>query len=236
MENRLFLTFAALASLLLPGLPLAAASPWPAAAQAEALELARQAALPLAPAGSRVLVLPGSPDARLKLAPCREARAFWPAGSRPWGSTRVGLRCTDGAVRWQVYLPVTVQVWAAAAVARQPLPAGAVPLADQVDELPVDWAAAPTLPLTAAQALAERVLARPVAAGQTIRQGDLKPRQWFAAGALVQVVARGAGFAVAAEGTALSPGIEGQPARVRTGSGRVLQAQPVGPGRVELAL
>ena len=52
----------------------------------------------------------------------------------------------------------------------------------------------------------------------------------------MKVVAVGAGFAVEREGQALTPGVEGQPARVRTESGRVLTGLPAGERRLELAL
>jgi flagella basal body P-ring formation protein FlgA len=81
-----------------------------------------------------------------------------------------------------------------------------------------------------------RSLARALDAGQGLRQAHLKPRQWFAAGEPVKVVALGAGFSVAGEGLAMTPGVEGQPARVRTESGRVLVGMPVGERRMELSL
>ena len=81
-----------------------------------------------------------------------------------------------------------------------------------------------------------RTLARSLSPGQSLRQSHLKLRQWFAAGETVKVVAMGSGFSVAGEGQAITPGIEGQPARVRTESGRVLTGVPVGEHRMELAL
>ena len=59
-----------------------------------------------------------------------------------------------------------------------------------------------------------------------MRQGHSRARQWFTAGETVRVVAAGPGFALESEAQALSNGIEGQPARVRTESGRVLTGQP----------
>ena len=56
------------------------------------------------------------------------------------------------------------------------------------------------------------------------------------AGDLVRVVAVGNGYAVSAEGQAMSHGIEGQPARVRTESGRIITGVPAGDRRVEVAL
>ena len=52
----------------------------------------------------------------------------------------------------------------------------------------------------------------------------------------VRVLALGEGFSLEGEGQALSNGIEGQPARVRTESGRILTGQPVGDRRLEVAL
>jgi flagella basal body P-ring formation protein FlgA len=203
---------------------------------ARALALAGDAASALAPRGARVVALPGTLDARLALAPCARIEPYLPAGVRAWGRSRVGLRCTAGTVRWNVFLPVTVQVFAPAAVAAQALPAGTHLDVTQLQEAEIDWAAAPTLPLAAAEHLAGRVLSRPLAAGQPVLAADLQPRQWFAIGDAVRIVAGGNGYSVVADGEALTPGFEGQSARVRTEGGRVLVARPVGQHRVEVGL
>jgi len=203
---------------------------------AEATTLAGQAARALAPAGARIVVLPGALDARLRLAPCARVQAFLPAGVAAWGRSRVGLRCVQGSVAWQVHLPVTVQVWAPAVVAESPLPAGAQLDASQLLVSEVDWAAGATAAHTKAADLAGRVLARPLSAGQAVRVTDLRPRQWFALGETVQIVAQGSGFAVQAEGQALGAGIEGQTVRVRTESGRIVTGLAAGQRRVELSL
>jgi flagellar basal body P-ring formation protein FlgA len=89
--------------------------------------------------------------------------------------------------------------------------------------------------MTPASALG-RTLARPLAAGQPLRAADLRARQWFAAGDSVQIDAVGTGFRISGEGQALGPGLEGQPARVRIGGGRVVTGQPVAERRMELRL
>jgi flagella basal body P-ring formation protein FlgA len=81
-----------------------------------------------------------------------------------------------------------------------------------------------------------RTLTRSVQPGQSLRLSHLKPRQWFAAGDIVMVMGSGAGFSISGEGQALTPGIEGQPARVRTESGRVLTGTPVAERRMHMAL
>ena len=203
---------------------------------AQATALLHQAAQTGAPRGARILALPGALDARLKLAPCAQVQSFLPAGVAAWGKTRVGLRCVQGPVAWQVFLPVTVQVWAPAVVAQAPLPAGARLESSQLALAVVDWAAAPGAPQSELPALDGRVLVRPVAAGQALRASDLRTRQWFASGDMVQFVAQGRGFVVSAEGQAMAAGLEGQPVRVRMESGRVVVGLPVGQRRVELNL
>jgi len=181
-------------------------------------------------------VVVGALDPRLKLAPCQRIEPYLPPGTRLWGKARIGLRCTQGARPWNVYLPITVKVYGRAVVASGPLPAGAtVRDSDlQVDE--IDLAEDNSPVITASELAVGRVLARPLAAGQSIRQTDLKPRQWFAAGDTVKVLAVGDGFSVGGAGTALTAGIEGQTARVRTDSGQVISGMPVGTRQLEVAL
>lgn len=207
----------------------------PAEAVARALALAQHAAEAVAPSLARIRVTAGALDARLKLAPCTRIDPYLVSGLPTWGRTRVGLRCTEGA-RWSVYLPVQVQVLAPALVARQALPAGTHLSDDQLETVEVDWAEGSGTAFTDPASLVGRVLAHPVAAGQAPRAGDLQPRQWFASGQQVRVLATGGGFAISTEGQALAPGLEGQLVRVRTESGRVLMGRPTGQGQVEVAL
>ena len=137
---------------------------------------------------------------------------------------------------WQVYLPLTVQVWASAPVTHAALPLGARLDASQLVLAEVDWAANSSPPAATVAELQGRQLARPVSAGQPLRATDLKSRHWFAQGDTVRIVAQSAGFSISTEGQAMSPGIEGQSVRVRTESGRVLVGQPVAERRVELSL
>ncbi|MCL4699277.1 MAG: flagellar basal body P-ring formation protein FlgA, partial [Burkholderiaceae bacterium] len=114
------------------------------------------------------------------------------------------------------------------------LPAGALVLAEQWELAEADWAAMPAPPVDATQPIAGRTLARPVHAGQVLRENDLQARRWFSSGQVVRIVAAGAGFTIQAEGQALGHGIEGQPVRVRTEAGRIVTGQPVGEALVEV--
>jgi flagella basal body P-ring formation protein FlgA len=184
----------------------------------------------------RIAVELGQLDPRLQLAPCTQIQPYLPAGTRPLGRTRIGLRCVDGQARWNVFLPVTVKLLAQAVVTTAPLPMGTVLQASHFTLGEVDLAERADPAFTVTTAVLGRTLARPLAAGDTLRRNDLKARQYFQAGDLVRVVAVGNGYAVSAEGQALSHGIEGQPARVRTESGRIITGVPAGNRRVEVAL
>lgn len=184
--------------------------------------------------GMRVEVEVGSLDPRLKLAPCNQIQPYLPANARLWGRSRIGLRCASGPTRWNVFLPVTVKVFAKALVATRALPAGTVLAESDLAQEEVDLAEDSAVALVSIDQAVGRALDRPLAAGRSLRQNHLKARQWFAAGETVQVVAQGPGFRVAGAGQALTAGVEGQPVRIRTESGRILTAEAVGERRAEV--
>lgn len=187
-------------------------------------------------AAPRVEVSTGQLDPRLHLAPCQKIEPHVPVGQRLWGSTRVGLRCTSGPVRWNVYLPVTVRVWAPAVVAASDLPAGTELQATHLRIAQADIAAEPAAAWNTFAPLLGRRLARPMQTGTVLRTDDVQTRVWFAAGETVNVTARGEGFAVSSQAQALGAGLEGQQVRVRTDSGRILLARPTGQRQVEIGL
>ena len=186
--------------------------------------------------GMRVDVKVGKLDPRLKLAPCQHIDTYLPPGLPVWGATRIGMRCTQGTKLWNVSIPIQVSVFAQATIVRAALPAGTVLDASQLAQAEVDIAAAPGAAVPDPLLVVGRTLGRGVAAGATLRQTDLKARQFFAAGETVRVTALGKGWSVETEGQAVGPGIEGQNVNVRTEAGRLLSARPTGQGQVEVTL
>lgn len=216
----------------------APAAPAPATPLDEALRAQLQARLqqvaqahPGLPPGARIDVEVGRINARLRLAPCTRIEPQWPAAA--WGALRVGLRCVQGPARWQVQLPAQVRVWVPGWVGAARLAAGTTLTAAHLRAAEVDLA---TGAVGDATLIEGRVLARAVAAGAAIRLEDLRPRQWFAAGETVEVVAVGPGFRVQGHGQALAPGLDGQRVRVRTDNGRVVTGLAVAPAQVEVSL
>ncbi|MGI9152650.1 MAG: flagellar basal body P-ring formation chaperone FlgA [Rubrivivax sp.] len=184
----------------------------------------------------RVEVVPGQLDPRLSLAPCQKVDVFMPAGQRAWGRTRIGLKCLQGPVAWSVTLPLIVRLWAPALVAAGPLPAGTVLSTAHLRMSEVDWAERDSPVLFLEDTAVGRTLATALSPGATVRQEHLRKRQWFDAGDTVRVHAVGSGFTIQGEGVAITPGIEGQSARIRTESGRTITGKPVGQRLAEVQL
>jgi len=197
-----------------------------------ALEATQQAAIP----GLRVEVRLGRLDPRLHLAPCAVVQPYLPSGTRLWGAARIGLRCIDAATRWNVFLPINVDVYGPALVANEPLAAGRVLADGDLHRAEVNLAATPAMPLSRLELAVGHTLARPLAAGDALHGSDLRMRQWFAAGDNVRLVATGSGWHISGDGQALAPGLEGQAVRVRTESGRVVSGVAVAERLVEVAL
>lgn len=197
-----------------------------------ALEATRQSGL----AEMRVKVSVGRLDPRLRLAPCVAVQPYLPTGTRLWGAARIGLRCTDDAVRWNVFLPIQVDVFGPALVANAPLVAGHVLNAEDLRITEVNLTATRSLAITRHELAVGRALSRPLGAGEALRAADLRARLWFAAGDNVRLVAAGSGWRINGEGQALAAGIEGQKVRVRTESGRVVSGVAVAERLVEVTL
>jgi flagella basal body P-ring formation protein FlgA len=184
----------------------------------------------------RVEVVVGTLPAHLKLAPCAQVQPYLPNGSRPLGRSRIGLRCMQGSARWNVSLPVTVRLWAPSLVAAGALPSGTVLEAHHLATAEVDLVDRADPAISSNAAAIGRTLQRNLNPGEPLRLADLKTRQLFATGDTVRIIASGAGYAVSSEGQAMGPGLEGQNARVRTDSGRIITGLVTGQRRVELPL
>lgn len=184
----------------------------------------------------RVEVQLGTIDERIKLAPCTKITPYWPAGQRVLGLARLGLRCTEGAVRWNVFLPVKIRVWGQALVATSALPFGTTLAAEHLRRAEVDLLARRDAAVTDATWALGRQLAAPLAPGQALRLDDLKLRQWVRPGDTVRLLARGDSFSIGTEAQALAPALEGQAVRVRVEGGRILQGVATGERQVTVPL
>ncbi len=184
----------------------------------------------------RIEVVVGQLAPHLKLAPCAQVVPYLPSGVRPLGRSRLGLRCAQGPARWNVFLPVTVRLWAPSLVATTALPAGTVLEARYLATADVDLAERADAAISDADSVIGRTLQRSLSAGDALRLADLKTRQLFNTGDTVRIIGVGPGYAITSEGQAMGPGLEGQNARVRTDSGRIISGIATAERRLEVAL
>jgi flagella basal body P-ring formation protein FlgA len=178
----------------------------------------------------------GALDSRLKLAPCGNVEMYVPPGSRLWGHGRVGLRCVDGMVRWNVSVPVTVKAYGQAWVVRGQVQAGNLLTQADVVQAEVDWAEDTNPVLADTASWLGQTATRTMSTGQVLRAGLVRPTQVFQAGTQVRVVAEGSGFQVSGDAQALSAGVVGQMARVRMDNGRVASGMVLDAHTVKIEL
>jgi flagella basal body P-ring formation protein FlgA len=178
----------------------------------------------------------GSLDSRLRLAPCAKVEPYLPTGTRLWGRSRVGLRCLEGTVRWNVFLPVTVKAFGKAWVLNTNVSPGAILTANDAQEAEVDWAEDNSPVVADPQDWIGKVATRQLASGQAIRQSNLRSATAFVSGSQVRVIAQGKGFSISADGQAVTAGIVGQGVRIRMEGGRVVSGVVVDPQTVKVDL
>lgn len=164
----------------------------------------------------------GALDGRLRLAPCQRVEPHLPPGTRLWGRSRIGLRCTQGPVAWNVFLPIYVRVWGPGWVLRRPVAPGETLTADHAEQTEVDWTAHRDGVLVRPQDWQGLQAVRGLAAGQILRTGLVRAPQAFDAGSIVRLRVEGRGFTLTATGEALGDGRIGEPVRVRLANRRVL--------------
>ncbi len=170
----------------------------------------------------RMEVVVGQLDGRLRLSPCARVEPYLPAGARLWGRTRLGLRCLEGPTRWSVFLPVTVKAFGPAWVLTGDVRSGAALSEADATEMEVDWAAENAAIVADPSQWVGQVAARPLKAGQALRQSMLRAPQAFQAGAQVRISAQGNGYAISAAGQAMTAGSVGQTVRIKMGNGKIV--------------
>ncbi len=184
----------------------------------------------------RMEVSVGQLDSRLRLAARAKVEPYIPAGMRLWGKTRLGLRCVDGPVRWNVFLPIQVKAFGPAWVVRGPVQSGTTLGAADAMQAKVDWAEEPMAVLGDPAQWVGATVVRNLNAGQALRVSMVRAAQVFDAGSNVRVVAEGPGYSVTSDGQAVGAGIVGQTVRVRMEGGRFMTGTVVDSRTVRVAI
>lgn len=168
-----------------------------------------------------VQVSVGQIDPRLNLPVCLAPEGFLPHGSRLWGKTNVGVRCTAPSP-WVVYVAAQVKVVADYLVSATPLSQGQLIGVSDFAKIKGDLTLLPAGVLTDPQQAVGRTVVMSIGLGSPLRQDLLKQPQAIVQGQAVRVVSSGAGFSVATEARALNNAVAGQMAQARTAGGQVV--------------
>ena len=182
----------------------------------------------------KVTITVGAVDPRLNLAACPAPQAFMAPGSRAWGKTTVGVRCTAPS-SWTIYLQANVAVVGDYVASAVPLAQGQAIDASQLVTMQGDLAA---LPAGIATDMAQVVGASTnisLPPGTPMRLDTLRRKPVVMQGQLVRVVSSGNGFQVASEGRAIGSAGDGQTVQVRTQSGQQISGVARPGGMVEVA-
>jgi flagellar basal body P-ring formation protein FlgA len=170
---------------------------------------------------------------RAVLAPCPALEVFQAPGTRNWGATMVGVRCSGPAV-WSLYVAAQVRVTGTYVVTARPVPQGR-PL--EASDLTTQQGELTQLPNSVLTDLRHAVGKTPtinLLPGEPLKQEMLRAALAIQQGQTVKVQTAGNGFRVSAEGLALNNAQEGQLAQVRTASGQTVSGVARGAGVVEV--
>jgi flagellar basal body P-ring formation protein FlgA len=180
----------------------------------------------------KITVELGQVDPRLNLAACAAPEAFLPTGSRPWGKTMVGVRCTAPA--WVVYMPVTVRVRGDYYIAAGPLTQGQVVEATNLTKTSGELTTLPASIVTDPVQAIGRAMTMTIRAGTILRQDQLRAQNVVKQGQMVKIISNGPGFQITAEGHALNNAAEGQIAQAKTSAGQTVSGVARAGGIVEI--
>ena len=185
--------------------------------------------------------LPGKPDITVTpvfprgLAACSTLEPFLPAGSRLWGRTTVGVRCS-GDRPWTLYLQARVSVMATYYLTARAVAPGEVLTAADLIPRDGDLTTMPQAIVTdPSQAVGAVTLSR-LAAGLPLRTDLLRGAGAVVIGQSVHVVTSGAGFSISAEGSAMNNAAPGQQVRVKTAGGQIISGVVKDGSTVEIQL
>lgn len=175
----------------------------------------------------------GAIDPRLALAQCGALEVFTPPGTRLWGASSVGVRCT-APQPWTIYVGVTVRVKGAYLASARAIASGQALTQTDLAVMHGDLTQMPAGVLADPSQAVGKTVAAPLAAGQPLRSDLLRTPFAVQQGQTVRVISSGPGFRVSAEGRALVNAAPGQVAQVRSAGGQTVTGIALADGSVEV--
>ncbi|MDR3390464.1 MAG: flagellar basal body P-ring formation chaperone FlgA [Sulfuriferula sp.] len=181
----------------------------------------------------QVKIKVGQLDPRLNLAACNVLEPFIPTGSRIWGKTTVGVRCTS-PTNWTIYLQADINVIGHYVTSAAPLLQGQPVTAEQLSIASGDLTKLPNGIVTDVSQAIGRNVTMSIPAGMPLRVDMLRVQAAIQQGQSVKLISGGNGFEVSAEGRSLTTANAGQSAQIRMANGQVISGIARADGIVEV--
>lgn len=172
-------------------------------------------------APGKVAISVGQIDPHIRLQPCAAMETFLPKGSRAWGRTTVGVKCTMPSA-WTIYVQARVSITGEYLAAAAPLRQGHIVSEQDLMFMTGDLTSLPPSILTEKNIAVGQTLASSITSGTVLRQDMLRKPVAVKQGQTVRIVTSGKGFSVSAEGKALTNASEGQVVSAKTNNGSVI--------------
>lgn len=163
----------------------------------------------------------GQIDPRLKLPSCVQPEPFMSPGSKVWGKTTVGVRCTAPAP-WTIYLTARVHVMADYLTAAAPLAQGQTIGQNDFVRSRGDLTQLPAGVITDPALAIGRITMSSLPVGAPLRQDTLRAQAAVQMGQTVRLLSAGSGFTVSTEGRALNNATQGQTVQAKTANGQIV--------------
>ena len=176
----------------------------------------------------------GKIDPRLNLAACMQLEPFLPSGSRAWGRTSLGIRCTS-PTPWTIYIQAEVKIVADYIVTATQISQGQQVQALHLTKLRGDLSALPPDVVTDETQAVGKTSNIFLRSGVPLRMDTLRNQITVQQGQAVRLISTGPNFQVTTEGQALANASEGQSVQVRILSGQVIRGTAKSNGIVEVA-
>ena len=169
----------------------------------------------------QVKITVGKLDSRLNLDACNALEPFMPTGSRIWGKTTVGVRCSS-PTNWTIYLQADVRVIGEYVISAAPLAQGQLVAENQLSIARGDLTKLPNGIITDTNQAIGKTVVMSIPAGTPLRIDALRVQPAIQQGQSVKLVSSGTGFEVTADGRALASANAGQSVQIRIANGQVI--------------
>ncbi len=176
-------------------------------------------------------------DPRLRLAACdSDLTQKLESPDQPVGRVTVRVSC-EGSTPWSVFVPAQVRIFREVVVLKAPLKRNSIVGPSDIAMIEQDVGTLKRGYIVDPQQVIGRKLTRQLPANQVLTPGQLQLAEAVRYGDQVVILANSGGISVRMQGEALSAGTLGQQISVRNlSSQRVIRAQVIGPGQVEVEM